>query len=558
MFCNKENVNILTSLLVSHGVSHAVVCPGSRNAPIVHNLNECPGIQCHAVTDERSAGFYALGLVLATRLPVAVCVTSGSAVLNVMPAVAEAYYQHLPIVVISADRPAAWIDQQDGQTLPQNGVLGRFVRASVSLPEPKDETERWYCNRLVNEALIATRRYGGSPVHINVPISEPLFCFTTEKLPDERVITFLDGRKNPQALLGEVREKLLRSHRPMIVLGQMKLHDTFTLPYDEIYRYIPVIAEALSVPCDASCVDTALALIENDEEAFAPDFIIYIGGMVVSKRLKQFLRRCRNAETWVMNEDGAVTDTFMNLSKVVVGSCEDVLNCMVEIMEERESCLFDEDSCSCVNASDLSDNISEKVDFASRWNSLLSRVSEELLKKTPSTAQAAVVKEFEDQLYDLDRLNCTVHYANSMAVRLACLHAPHHICCNRGLNGIEGSLSTAAGFSLSGEETYCVIGDLSFFYDQNALWNTSLNGSLRILLLNNGGGGIFYGLKGLSESPACDRYIAARHNTTAKEICRQYGVKYLKADIGNMKKKISKFITCESERPVLLEVSLLK
>ena len=187
MYSNKENVNILTALLVAHGIRHAVLCPGSRNSPIVHNLNECPDIQCYPVTDERSAGFYALGMTQATGEPVAVCVTSGTALLNLAPAVAEAYYQHRPLVVISADRPPQWIDQLDGQTLPQPDALGRFVRKAVSLPEPHDEESRWYCNRLVNEALMEKH----APVHINVPISEPFFLFSTPELPQERKIDFM-------------------------------------------------------------------------------------------------------------------------------------------------------------------------------------------------------------------------------------------------------------------------------------------------------------------------------------------------------------------------------
>ena len=186
MFSNKENVNILTALLVAHGIRHAVVCPGSRNSPIVHNLNACADIQCYPVTDERSAAFYALGMSQALKQPVVVCVTSGTALLNVAPAVAEAYYQHIPLIVISADRPPQWIDQLDGQTLPQPDALGRFVLKAVSLPEPHDADTRWYCNRLVNEALIERR----GPVHINVPITEPLFDYSVEQLPVERKIEF--------------------------------------------------------------------------------------------------------------------------------------------------------------------------------------------------------------------------------------------------------------------------------------------------------------------------------------------------------------------------------
>ena len=265
MYSNKENVNILTSLLVAHGIRHAVVCPGSRNAPIVHNLNECPDIQCYPVTDERSAGFYALGMTQYLDEPVVVCVTSGTALLNLAPAVAEAYYQHRSLVVVSADRPVQWIDQLDGQTLPQPDALGRFVRRAVSLPEPHDEEERWYCNRLVNEALIVRH----APVHINVPITEPLFQFTVSELPEERKIELLPADIPPHTLSHLVR-MFMQSARPMLIAGQpMNPH-----------------------------LDEAVSLVKDDE-SYVPDFVLYIGGSIVSKRLKHFLRKAK--ETWAVN-----------------------------------------------------------------------------------------------------------------------------------------------------------------------------------------------------------------------------------------------------------------
>ena len=183
MFSSKENINILTSLLIDYGVEHIVVCPGSRNAPIVHNFNESPKFICHPVTDERSAAFVALGIANQTGEMVAVCVTSGSALLNTLPGTAEASYQNRGIIVISADRPQAWIGQLDGQTMPQPNALGSFVEKSVNLPECKDETEKWHCRRLVCEAILTLMTTKKS-VHINVPISEPLFDFTTNELPD--------------------------------------------------------------------------------------------------------------------------------------------------------------------------------------------------------------------------------------------------------------------------------------------------------------------------------------------------------------------------------------
>ena len=183
MYSDKKNVLQLAALLKEHEIRNVVLCPGSRNIPIVQTLARHPFFTCHAVTDERNAGFFAIGLALNSGKPAAICCTSGTALLNIHPAVAEAYYQQVPLVVISADRPAAWIGQMDGQTLPQDGVFRGLVKCSVSLPEIHTREEEWHCNRLVNEALLAVNHHGKGPVHINVPMSEPLFSFMAEQLP---------------------------------------------------------------------------------------------------------------------------------------------------------------------------------------------------------------------------------------------------------------------------------------------------------------------------------------------------------------------------------------
>ena len=219
MYCNKDNVNILTSLLVAHGIRHAVVCPGSRNAAVVHNLHAHPKITCYPVTDERSAGFYALGMAQALGQPVVVCVTSGTALLNLAPAVAEAFYQHVPVVVVSADRPPQWIDQLDGQTLPQPDALGRFVKKAVALPEPHNDEEHWYCNRLVNEAILASTHQGRGPVHINVPITEPLFDFSVKTLPVERKISIVSADVTSPTL-SHIGRMFMMAERPMLICGQ--------------------------------------------------------------------------------------------------------------------------------------------------------------------------------------------------------------------------------------------------------------------------------------------------------------------------------------------------
>ena len=491
MYSSKQNVNILTSLLVAHGIHHAVVCPGSRNAPIVHNLNECPDIQCYPVTDERSAGFYALGMTQALKEPVVVCVTSGTALLNLYPAVAEAYYQHRSLVVVSADRPQQWIDQLDGQTLPQPDALGCFVKKAVSLPEPHDEDTRWYCNRLINEALMV--KHG--PVHINVPITEPLFDFSTPDLPKERKIELLPADIS-NVTLSHVCRMFMQAKRPMLIAGQ---------PMNPL-------------------MDEAVVQIGDDVD-YIPDFVLYTGGSIVSKRLKHFLRKAK--ETWVVNSEGEVTDTFMNLTHVVQGD-GDVVADMVRF------------------------NLEEKPHpFVQKWEALLAQIRQQVEANEPPYSSAAVVKYFEQK-----RGANIVHYANSMAIRLANTYSKTPVYCNRGVNGIEGSLSTAAGFScVTDEKVFCVIGDLSFFYDQNALWNQNLRGNLRILLLNNGKGGIFDMLPGLEKSPARDKFVAAEHHATAEGICQQNDIYYQQATtIEEMQRGIDLLLSSEFSRPMVLEV----
>ena len=531
MFSNKTNVNLLTALLIAHGVRHAVVCPGSRNAPIVHNLNASGAIQCFPVTDERSAGFQALGLCQATGLPVVVCVTSGTALLNLAPAVAEAYYQHQPLVVVSADRPAQWIDQLDGQTLPQPDALGRFVRKAVTLPESDGDEQQWYCNRLVNEALITARRDGGGPVHINVPITPPLYDFSVAALPEERKIDFYSSITAPVGngvlpCAQQLLKALSAARRPIIVIGQM---NSAEMPAPVVRAleekdYV-VLYEPLGMP-GISLVEEMMSLIDDGDE-WQPDFILYVGGTLVSKRLKEYLRRARQAVCWRVDEEGEVTDTFMNLRGVVQARPADVF----AAIGPRK--------CS---------------EWLNRWLLLIEDASRQRTAFIPDFSAMLAVKRLEERCADDDGV--VFHYANSMAVRLGCIYGRHHIYCNRGVNGIEGSLSTAAGFSLATDKTvYCVIGDLSFFYDRNALWNESLRGNLRILLLNNGGGAIFEKFAPSLVSDGDVRNVMARHHTSARGMCADNGVEYHSAtDAASLEEGLRRLTAPVASRPILLEV----
>ncbi len=559
MYSSIETVNILTALLLKHGVRHAVVSPGSRNAPICHNLKETGRIKCYPVTDERSAGFFAIGVSQATGLsPVVVCVTSGSAILDVAPAVAEAYYQQIPIIVVAADRPAAWIGQLDGQTMPQAEAFGKMVRRAVSLPAGNTDEEIWHANRLINEALMDAVGPVCGPVLINVPLSEPLYEFHTQELPEVRVCKRIESEGRDVAR--SVASRLNKARRPMVVFGQTMDYKAAQEFEDRHSKQFPVLGEALSGVC--GLLDPTVHVLRNaqsiDIDDFRPDLIIYVGGTLVSKETKQFLRSCTDAETILISPDGELHDVFQNTT--LVARC--TLKAFVEETADIEG-------------------INVETDYQESWDELTMKIAgaitppvldEPQMNCMPTGfSQLAVVKSFSFHLGNSQ-------IANSSVIRLAdatlwnvterkidfdsstCERTFGKVYCNRGINGIDGCLSTAAGFSAadnSRELKLCVIGDLSFFYDQNALWNVNIDRRLRILLINNGGGGIFNRFKGLKGSRAKDDIVMAKHNATARGICEENDIEYLTANDFEELRHGQIWLTdkdAKTNRPRLLEV----
>ena len=479
------------------------------------------------VTDERSAAFVALGLCAATHGPAAVCVTSGSALLNTLPAVAEAYYRHLPLLVVSADRPPQWIGQQDGQTLPQDGALRGFTHKSVSLPEPHDAETQWWLRRLANEALSAL---SDGPVHINIPVSEPLFTFTTPVLPDVQPV-----RRHAEPVLCALPDGVLARWQaarcPVLVVGQVDadLSDVDLRALSDS-RSLLVLPEFIAQMPGAWRVQVLETL--GAEQFFTPDLVFHVGGTLVGKGLKRLLRRV-GAPVVRMGRDTELTDTFEHLSDVVPLTAADALRLLA-----RTAPMVPEKAAVCQAQARLAAYRHRADAYASnRFSDLF-------------VMQSALREVGHGDV---------LHLANSNSIRNAgyFLDDPAYpVLANRGVNGIEGSLSAAAGHSLATTaRVFCFIGDLSFFYDQNALWNTELRGNLRILLFNNGGGQIFSCLPGLADSPAARQYIAAAHTTSAEGIAKAYGVRYLCARTsGEFSAQLHRWATEAAERPVLLEV----
>lgn len=539
MITNKKNILQLVALMQAHGIKDVVLCPGSRNAPLVHAFSHLDGFRCHAVTDERSAGFFAIGLALGSGHPAAVCVTSGSAMVNVHPACAEAFYQGVPLVVVSADRPASWIGQMDGQTMPQHNAFGSMVRCSVTLPEVHTSEDEWHVNRLVNEALLACRHHGFGPVHINVPISEPLYEFTSERLPEVRVIKRLVNGCDDMTCVGADAKNVSRR---LLILGQSTIGecvDTHLLQC--LSRHFVIVAEHLSNVCDGLIVlrnvDGLLGDINqhpaDEQDAFCPQLVVTMGGHIISKQLKRFLRCHRPEEHWHVSADGRVADLFMCQTQAIESGTNTFLQQLADAFEAEPQS-------------------SATQDYIARWHGLAHASYEAETASEHELAERSV----EVLLSSLPH-GAVLHLANSSAVRYAqrfALDASVTVCCNRGINGIEGSMSSAVGYAASNplRPNFLVIGDLSFFYDQNALWNTRLPQNLHILLLNSGGGRIFDTLP-VPRDERTRSFVCATHTTRAQQACMQYGLKYMTAhDELTLRTQIDEFV--KSDVATLLEV----
>lgn len=529
MFSTKPNIQILTSLLLKSGITQVVLCPGSRNAALVHTFHAA-GMKCYDITDERSAGFFAIGLIEANGgAPVAVCVTSGSAVLNLAPAVSEAYYRNFPLLLITADRPQQWIGQMDGQTLPQPGAFVSMVAKCVSLPEPSDDESHWYCNRLVNEALIALRRQS-RPVHINVPVTEPFFDFSAPQLPDERLVAYTSVSDASLSFTDDMLDDMRHCDNVVLLIGQM-------LP-EEMARIAPSLLSLHEKGCTLLAENLSnIHTIPSLQGRYIGDFqaymnspltpeggllLITIGGHIVSKPLKKHFRANPPRHHWHVTPHGELSDLFMSLTRLIESTPKRFLESLDSITHGKSSLTSAiAERFACKERGIFPDMVSSGWTPPSGVGGLLMQIA------YPDYRYSVIAEGGEEY---------TLQVANSSMVRtvqrLFSTENPIH--CNRGINGIEGSVSAAVGYWVgSALPTMLLIGDLSFFYDQNGLWSKYVqhpsSAPLRIFILNNGCGKIFYNLPGLS-SPYLDQSIAASHTTTAQGIALQCGAQYIAVD----------------------------
>jgi len=545
MNTGKEQMTLLAGILAARGVEHVVVSPGSRNAPAVILFNRQEGLTLHSIPDERSAAFYALGMAMKTGKTVATLCTSGSAAINYGPAVVEAYYQKIPLLIITADRPGEWIDQGDSQTIRQNNLFAGHVRKSFNLPaDPSTKDLLRASSRMINEAIDRTHFPAPGPVHLNLPVAEPLY-----NIPDQPVLSSFPSMilsaspLTPDAeLVDELAGSWNKAASKLILIGQL-------LPGNGLDEVLPglagdpsviILTETTSNVRGAGYITTIDRVIEGipagKEEDFKPDILLTLGGAVVSKKIKALLRKLQPAEHWHVSDDPDefYMDTYQSLTRSIYASTLPFAGKLAEKVIPIAS------------------------SYRERWVSLdheQRRKHKAYLESLPYSD----LKVFEALFSGISEQQ-DIHLANSTPVRYAQLfdhEKPYRFLSNRGTSGIDGCLSTAAGYAMVSERPVTIItGDIGFFYDSNGLWNRKHDSRFRVILINNGGGNIFRFLQGPSDYPELEAYLETQHDMNASGLAATFGFDYYHAaTTAELDPLLASFYSYDKGKPAVLEIS---
>lgn len=512
------------------GLTDIVISPGSRNAPLTIGFANNPDFKCYSIADERCAAFFALGMAQQTKKPVAVVCTSGSALLNYYPAIAEAFYSQIPLVVISADRPLSKIDIGDGQTIRQENVYANHIIYTANLTEEASQENDL---KIADAITLATAKKG--PVHINAPFEEPLYE-TVSELEVSPVIsetTFEDVYSDED--LGPFISQWNTAKKKLVLVG---VNDPNSIDEAVINHLaqdpsVVVMTETTSNlhhPNFINNIDTIITpFTDEDFKDFQPEILLTFGGMVVSKRIKAFLRKYRPKAHWHVDTLRAY-DTFGALTKHFITQPNDFLNRFLS-----ETVVVSDYNA---KAQQLKTIRKEKHDL--------------YLSKIPFSDFTV----FDKVIPSLPK-NSQLQISNSSAIRYAQLidiDPSIAVFCNRGTSGIDGSTSTAVGAALaSGQETILITGDIGFLYDSNALWNNYIPKNFKIILLNNGGGGIFRILPGHQETPVFNTYFETSHCLTGEHLAKMYFFDYFSAsNETTLEKGLKEFY--DSKKPSILEI----
>lgn len=539
MTSDKKNVSLLVDIFIKKGLSDIVISPGSRNAPVIIAFANHPAIRALSVVDERSAGYFALGMARQTGKTVAVTCTSGTAALNYAPAIAEAFYQKIPLLVLTADRPPELIDVGDGQTIRQNDVYRNYIKESFELPcVVNDPATFQIAEEMINRAIDRTFFPEPGPVHINIPLREPLYGTTEGKVEGREISTVKEPGQPGKEFIEGFAERWNVSERILIVAGQMLPDPLLNSRLTALSKLdnVVVLTETTSNlhdPRFVDCIDNVVSTITDEEiKDFQPGLVVSFGGQVVSKMVKKYLRLNPPKDHWHISASGEQEDTYFSLTGVVPLKPAEFFRLMAGRITNVES------------------------PYAKTWAVRLDKVKKSRTAYLEKTSWSDL--HVFELLFSNIPVDSVLHLGNSTPVRYSQLFGsrPKFIYhSNRGVSGIDGQVSTAAGAAFANEKINTIItGDLGFLYDSNALMNHNLTSNLKIIVINNGGGGIFRFIHGPDASPLLEKFFEAKHNWRAEKIAEAFDVNYFRASNERELTRVLKDFYAEMPRPAILEI----
>lgn len=523
----QSNINSIPSALYASGLRHAVICPGSRNAPLVMAFSRFGKIQCHSVTDERSAGFQALGMAKMLKQPVAVICTSGSALANIYPAVLEAYYMQVPILVISADRPAELIDRWDGQTIHQSGLFGQHIIAEFELPQNYDERSIEDVYSLSKLAYTSCINAVPGPVHLNVPLKEPLYMEAESEFefPEFKTEVNLLTKNFEYPQLPDLKNY----KKKLLLIGASDVTIDVSDELADITNLV-VLTDVVSnsrQSCNLPYWETVvLKTNEKELEELMPDLLITAGKMILSKQLRQLLRKFKPKLHIHCDDNGFGLDPFFSQPIITRHSINEILS---SLSRDRDS------------------------SYRNQWTTIQEKVkvADDLQMQTFN--EMAAIKIILEQLTD----NHVVHVANSMSIRNVAYNAMHlksniKLYSNRGVSGIDGCSSTAIGAATVDKREHVLItGDIAFLYDINAFLRQNLPQNLSVFVMNNQGGGIFKIIEGPSKMREVDPFLTTPQHYDIKHVAALFQLEYYKiSDFEALETLLNK----ESKGPFICDV----
>lgn len=550
---DKTSCRILIELLKAHNISDVVISPGSRNTPLIIAAAREKSLSKTIILDERCAAFVALGLCLANNgeKPVALICTSGSALLNYAPAIAEAYYRNLPIIVISADRPIEWIDQDDSQTIRQYEALSNYVKKSYNIPAIcESDNLKWYVNRVVNDAIMTSNNGRKAPVHINIQIDEPLNQTITLSQSSPRYINLpiINRELSESFINSELYSKILNK-RILIIAGfqncengnwVVKSNSSNANNFENFisrHKNIVLFSESISninIPHSIQNIDRVLSSLTDVEKvALRPEIVITFGGALVSRLIKQYLRELNPQEHWHIGLTDTTIDCFQSITMRIEMHTDEFFSQINSVENTR-----------------IVEN-----SYRKQWLDMAKR-AEMSHDQFICNCHWCDLKAYS---IILPQLKGNLHLSNGTPIRYQQLFNYNgninSVNCNRGVSGIDGCTSTAIGHAIaSHESTILITGDLSAQYDIGALSINNIPSTFKIIVFCNGGGSIFRFIKSTSNLPELEDYFVTKSNLPLKELADGYKFNYFKATSENELINVLPDFLNNNDKPSILAI----